>query len=157
TLHRYLNLLEISFQLVRLEQYAVNRTKRLVRSPKLYWTDSALALHIAGEAQPRGAHLENLILADLLAWREVAPADPQILFWRAHTGEEVDFVVEAGGRLLAIEVKASSRVRHDDARHLLTFRRQYGDAVHGAMILYTGDEVVRIAEGVLAAPWWCVL
>ena len=45
----------------------MNRTSRLIKTPKLYWTDTALALHLAGEAEPRGAHLENLVLGDLLA------------------------------------------------------------------------------------------
>lgn len=157
TLHRYLNLLETSFQLVRLEPYVVNRTKRPVKSPKVYWTDTGLALHLSAEAQPRGEHLENLVLTDLLAWRDAAGSEAQVLFWRAHTGEEVDFVIEAGERLLGIEVKATSRVRHTDARHLLTFRQQYGDAVHGALILHDGDEVFWAADGVLATPWWRVL
>ena len=68
TVQRYLDLLEVSFQLVRLPAYSVNRTKRLVKSPKLYWSDTGLSLHLAGEAQPRGAHLENLVACDLLAW-----------------------------------------------------------------------------------------
>jgi uncharacterized protein len=157
TLHRYLNLLETSFQLVRLEPYAVNRTKRLVKSPKLYWTDSGLPLHISGEARPRGEHLENLVLTDLLAWREAEAPEAQVMFWRAHTGEEVDFVVEAGDQLLAIEVKSAPRVRHADARHLLTFREQYGDAVHGALLLHTGDDVFWAGDRVLAVPWWRIL
>jgi predicted AAA+ superfamily ATPase len=141
---------------VRLEPYAVNRTKRLVKSPKLYWTDSGLALHLSGEGQPRGEHLNKLVLTDLLARREADPG-AQVMFWRAHTGEEVDFVVEAGDRLLAVEVQSAPRVRHADTRHLLTFREQYGDAVHGALILHTGDDVFWAADRVLAAPWWRVL
>ena len=49
TVHRYLNLLETSYLLVRLPAYAVNRTKRLIKSPKLYWGDTGVALHLAGE------------------------------------------------------------------------------------------------------------
>src|SRR5436309_12742705 len=48
TVHRWLNLLEISYQLVRLQAYAVNRTKRLIKAPKLYWADTGLALHLSG-------------------------------------------------------------------------------------------------------------
>src|SRR3990170_6237826 len=70
TVHRYLNLLETSYILIRLPAYAVNRTKRLIKSPKLYWGDTGLALHLAEEADPGGAHLENLVLQDLLAWRD---------------------------------------------------------------------------------------
>jgi len=66
TVHRYLNLLEISFLTFRVPAYAVDRTKRLIKSPKLYWGDVGLALHIAGLAEPTGALLENIILQDLL-------------------------------------------------------------------------------------------
>ncbi len=157
TLHRYMNLLETSFQLVRLEPYSVNRTKRLVKSPKIYWSDTGLAMSLAGEGQPRGEHLENIVLTDLLAWREAESPDSQVLYWRTHGGEEVDFVIESGDRLLAVEVKAASRVGHADARHLRTFREQYGDTVQGSLLLHTGDEVFWIADRVLAAPWWKVL
>jgi hypothetical protein len=44
--HRWLNLLEISYLVVRLPAYAVHRTKRLIKSPKLYWSDTGLALHL---------------------------------------------------------------------------------------------------------------
>jgi len=73
TVHRYLNLLETSCQIVRLEPYAVNRTKRLIKTPKLYWNDPALALHLGhpgGDAEPKGAHFENLVFCDLRAWRD---------------------------------------------------------------------------------------
>ena len=48
TVHRWLNLLETSYLLVRLPAYAVNRTKRLIKAPKLYWGDTGVALHVAG-------------------------------------------------------------------------------------------------------------
>ena len=67
TVHRWLNLLETSYLLVRLPAYAVNRTKRLIKSPKLYWGDTGVALHLAESDEPSGAHLENLLLLDLLA------------------------------------------------------------------------------------------
>ena len=53
TVHRYLNLLETSYLLVRLPAYAVNRTKRLIKAPKLYWADTGLAMHLAQESAPR--------------------------------------------------------------------------------------------------------
>jgi predicted AAA+ superfamily ATPase len=156
TAHRWLNLLETSFQLVRVGAYAVNRTKRLVKSPRLYWSDVGLARHLAG-AEPSGAHLENLVLTDLVAWRELVAPRPEVLYWRTVNGEEVDFVIEAGRRLLAVEVKTSRQPGYRDARHLLTFRQEYGKAVWGSLVLHTGREVYWLAEGILAAPWWLVV
>jgi hypothetical protein len=156
TAHRWLNLLETSFQVVRLNAYAVNRTKRLVKSAKLYWSDVGLARHLSG-GEASGAHLENLVLADLIAWRELVTPRPDVHYWRTVNQEEVDFVIEAGRTLLPVEVKASARPSHRDARHLLTFRDEYGKAVVGGLVLHAGDETFWLAEGVLAAPWWRVV
>ena len=96
TVHRYLNLLETSCLLVRLTPYFVNRTKRLVKSPKLYWCDVGMALHIAGQNEPNGVHLENIVLQDLLTWRAGRMDRVEIHYWRTTLGEEVDFIIETG-------------------------------------------------------------
>lgn len=153
TAQRYLSLMETSFQLVRVEAFAVNRTKRLTKSPKLYWSDTGLALHLSAETEPRGAHLENLVLNDLLAWREGRPRHPRVLYWRTAKGAEVDFVVEWGDRVLPIEVKSGRRVRTDDVRALRTFLEEYPDLAPGGLLLYGGEDVFWIAENILAAPW----
>lgn len=157
TVHRYLNLLETSYLLVRVPAYAANRTKRLIKSPKLYWGDTGLALHLAEVAEPGGAHLENLVLHDLLAWRDARLDRAEVFYWRTATGEEVDFVVEAGGRLLPIEVKTTTRPRLRDAAHLRSFRSEYGDDARAGLLLHAGSALEWLAPDVLAAPWWRVL
>jgi predicted AAA+ superfamily ATPase len=157
TVHRYLNLLETSYLLVRLPAYAVNRSKRLIKAPKLYWGDTGVALHLAGVAEPSGAHLENLVLHDLLAWRDARLEHAEVCYWRTAIGEEVDLVIEAGGRLLPIEVKATARPRLADAAHLRTFRAEYGRKARAGLLLHTGDTIDWLAPGLLAAPWWSVL
>lgn len=157
TVHRWLNLLETSYQLVRLPGYSVNRTKRLIKAPKLYWADTGLALHLAGQAEPAGAHLENVVLADLLAWRDGQLDPPSLGYWRTATGEEVDFVIEAGNRLLPIEVKATTKPRVQDARHLQSFREEYGNRSRAGLLLHAGDKIEWLAPKILAVPWWRVL
>jgi predicted AAA+ superfamily ATPase len=157
TVHRYMNLFETSYQLVRVPAYAVNRTKRLIKTPKLYWCDTGLALHLAGLDKPAGAHLENLVLTDLLTWREGRRESAEVLYWRTATGEEVDFVVETGGRLLPIEIKSTTRPRQSDAKGLRTFREEYGRQCRNALLLHTGTETEWLAPGILAAPWWRVI
>lgn len=134
----------------------MNRTKRLIKSPKLYWGDVGLALRLSG-GEATGSHLENLVLCDLVAWRDLTSPRAAILFWRTVNGEEVDFVIEHGKTLLPIEVKSTARPGYADARHLLAFRDEYGPAVHGGLLLHGGEEVFWLAEGVLAAPWWKVV
>lgn len=157
TVHRWLNLLETSYLLVRLPAYAVNRTKRLIKSPKLYWGDTGVALFVAGGPEPGGAHLENVVLNDLLAWRDAQIERPELGYWRTASGEEVDFVVESEGRLLPIEIKAAARPRLSDAAHLRSFRAEYGRKARAGLLLHTGSKLEWLAPDVLAAPWWRVL
>lgn len=155
--HRFLNLMEASYQAVRLSAYAVNRTRRLIKAPKLYWSDTGLALFLSGESEPRGAHFENLVLTDLLAWRDLQARRPEVLYWRTATGIEVDFVIETPERLLPIETKASIRVTTADAKGLEVFLDEYPDLTDGALLLYCGDETFPLTRRVLATPWWRVI
>ena len=156
TVQRYLNLLETSYQLIRLPAYAVNRTKRLIKTPKLYWSDTGLARHIAGD-DVRGHHLENVVATDLVAWASVLRPRPNILYWRTTKGTEVDFVIESGNCLLPIEVKTGSTVSTADARGLTTFLDEYPDKAAAGVLLYTGRDIYWLTGKVLAVPWWRVV
>ena len=114
-------------------------------------------MHLSGETDPRGAHLENLVLQDLLVWRDTRSAQAEILHWRTTTNDEVDFVIEADGALLPVEVKATRRPRLRDSTHLRAFRREYGGAARSGLLLHGGDSAAWITPEVLAAPWWMVI
>ncbi len=156
TVHRHLNLLETSCLLVRLTAFFSNRTKRLVKSPKLYWCDTAMALHIAGVDSPTGAHFENMLLLDLLAWRATAKERTDIHYWRTTVGDEVDFVIETASALIPIETKSSKRVHAGDAKHLRTFRQQH-DRSRAGLLIYAGDDIEWLTDDVLAVPWWKII
>lgn len=154
--HRFLNLMEASYQAIRLPAFGINRTRRLIKAPKLYWSDTALALFLAGETEPRGAHLENLVLVDLCAWSDTQARRPEVLYWRTASGIEVDFVVETPRRVLPIEVRASARVTPADARGLEAFLDEYPDLADGGLLLHGGRGVFPLTKRVLAAPWFSV-
>ena len=156
TVHRWLNLLEVSYQLVRLPAYAVNRTKRLIKAPKLYWSDTGLALHLVnGEAS--GPHLENLVLNDLLAWRDTSPRRPEVSYWRTAAGEEIDFVLELDGVLLPIEIEASDRPGRTTSNTCFPLRRNTVSAAARVCCCIPAPPSSGCRLGVLAAPWWAVL
>lgn len=157
TVHRYLNLMETTYVIVRVQPYAVNRSKRLIKAPKLYWGDIGLGMHLSQLAEPGGPHLENIVLQDLLAWRDARLERAETLYWRAASGEEVDFVIETNDSLLPIEVKASIRPGFQDAKHLRSFRREYPEKSRPGLLLHTGDAVEWVAPDVLAAPWRRIL
>jgi len=157
TVHRWLNLLEASYQLIKVPAYSVNRTKRLIKTPKVYWADTGLGLHLSGHTQPEGAHLENIVLSDLLSWKESQVSKPDIFYWRTTVGDEVDFVVDTGRTLLPIEVKATRRPTLADARGLQTFRAEYGARSRAGLLLHDGEDTEWLAPGILSTPWWRVL
>lgn len=150
----YLNLLEVSYQVVRVPAYAVSRGTRLLKTPKLYWVDAGLGWYLSSAPEPTGAHLENLILGELLAWQSVQPRRPEVCYWRTAGQHEVDFVIDTGTRLLPIEVKSGREVTFKDARGLVAFRTEYGPKAPGGIIAYDGTETVWVAENILAVPWW---
>mgnify|MGYP003575045240 FL=1 len=81
---------------------------------------------------------------------------PEILYCRTAAGEEVDLVLELDGRLIRIEVKATSRPRLRDAGPLRAFRAEYGKAARAGLLLHTGSALEWLAPDVLAVPWWRV-
>ncbi|MGV3707765.1 MAG: ATP-binding protein [Gemmatimonas sp.] len=155
TVRRWLGALERSFLLELIPAYSRNAGHRVIKAPKIFMTDSALAIAAAQEPEPTGFHLENLIANDLLVWRDAATGR-NVHHWRTQSGQEVDFVVEHGKRLLPVEVKTANAIGSRDARHLTTFLHGHAKSVRG--LLLSADAGIReIRDGVIAAPWWAVL
>lgn len=160
TAHRYLGLLEVSHLLVRLAAYGVNRTKRLIKSPRLFFADVGLACHLAGihrrseleSSDMLGFLVENLVLQDLYAWRESERLQPEILYWRTASGYEVDFVIEHQGRLLPVEVKLSQRARLADTSGLKIFLAEYSESASYGVLLYNGTSVEQLTSQIWAIP-----
>ncbi len=68
-------------------------------------------------------------------------------------GEEIDFVIETGDRLLPIEVKATTRPRRRDTTALRTFQAEYGERSRPGLLLHTGTLTDWITPTILATPW----
>jgi predicted AAA+ superfamily ATPase len=157
TLRRWLDLLVITGQVIEVGAWTVRRSTRLRRRPKFYWNDAALAMHVAGVTRPDGVHLETIVLNDLRTWASDDPERPTLHYWRDDADREVDFVIERGDNVLAVEVKATTKPVPDDWKHLKHFVREYEDRCAGALLLHGGDETFRASDRVLVTPWWRVL
>jgi len=160
TVHRYLNLLEVSYLLQRVPAFGKSRTKRVIKSPKLYWADPGLAAFLMGHytdeslrgSREVGALFENLIFLHLQVLADLLSPPGRIYHWRTASGKEVDFVVEWGRRLVAVEAKLTTRVRYADARGLELFLAEHPGCKAGVLV-YWGEEVVRLGERIIAVPW----
>jgi uncharacterized protein len=139
-----------------------NRLKRLVRSPKRYLVDPALALAslrldingLMADGDMLGRALDTLVLAQLRAEIPRCATQPRLFHLRQEQGRhEVDIIVEyGGGRVFAIEVKATSAPKRDDARHLRWLREELGKRFLGGAVLHTGHRAFALDERIIAAP-----
>lgn len=155
TVRRWIDALRRSYLIELVPPYSRNAGQRVIKAPKLFIVDSALALAAARETVPSGFHLENLVASDLNVWKDDEPARA-LYHWRLGSGQEADFILENEGRLLPVEVKSAESVSRSDARHLRKFREIHSTAARG--VLLSSDPHVRvISPEIIATPWWAVL
>ncbi len=141
TARRYLGILQASFQLMTVPAFARNKGKRLVKSPKMYWTDTGLAAHLAGftsgdelySAREWGSWLENYVAIHLGAYVSLRRTGSALCHWRTSGGQEVDFVLDLGRRLLPIEVKSTDSPSRRDIAGLEVFLDEYEGAPFGVI------------------------
>lgn len=163
TAHRYLNLLETGCLLSRLPAYASNLTTSMVKSPKLLWADCGLAAALAGISDSAslkrrddvGFWLEQAIFQTLRVWRAVESDKRCLYFWRDTKNNEVDFILEQEGELVALELKLAESVRPSDAKGLAAFREalKKKKMLKRSVLLHGGDSGRLIGEDVFALPW----
>jgi uncharacterized protein len=125
TIKSWTSILQASGLVILLEPWHRQQTKRLIKTPRLYWADTGLALHLLAfrsredvALHPlRGAIWENLVVSEVHKWAAQQALPPPLWSWRTVHGEEVDLLVEtAPGRFVAIECKAAEHPGTDALR-----------------------------------------
>lgn len=158
TVKRYLELLTMSFQCVLLQPWHENVSKRLVKSPKLFFPDVGLNRVILGELSvSRGAAYESWFFAELQKWKQLQPIEPELYFYRTAAGMEVDFLLAGDQGIIPIETKSSSRITAADGRSVATFLAEHPKAARVGLVVYPGDDLVQIRENVWGVPDWYLL
>ena len=152
TARSWLTLLEASYIIFLLHPWHANFSKRLIKSPKLYFYDVGLASFLLGlenEMQVsrdplRGSLFENMVVMDALKYRYNRGMRSNIFFYRESNGSEVDLVAENGRDLCAIEVKAGATVNPDFFKGLNHFAKAIGtDRVLRGGVIYGGEGIQK--------------
>ncbi len=115
TAKAWISILEASYIIFLLRPYSNNFSKRLIKSPKIYFYDSGLACSLlriksADELRDhysKGGLVEGFIISDILKQYYHAGQEPGAFFWRDSAGHEIDCVLDEGGKLIPIEIKSS--------------------------------------------------
>lgn len=139
-----------------------NRLKRLAKSPKHYLVDAALVaaivrVDLAGlmrDSDLLGRILDTFVMSQLRAELPRCDSRPRLYHLRDQDGRrEVDIIVEyGGGRVLGLEVKATSAPKPADGRHLSWLRDELGDRFIGGIVLHTGARPLPLGDRIVAAP-----
>jgi uncharacterized protein len=159
TVRAWLSVLEATYQVIVLRPYHANVGKRLVKTPKVYFTDVGTLCHLTGLKDPEhaaggpmgGPIMETAVLSEIVKTLTHRGIDPQVYFWRTAAGTEVDIVVETGGKLVPIEVKLSATPRPAMAASIRTFQEDFGDKALPGYVIHPGN--VRLPLGARVTAW----
>src|ERR1035441_1639157 len=161
TAKAWLSVLEATFQVIVLRPYHANIGKRLVKTPKVYFTDTGTLCHLAGLKDPEhaaagpmgGAIFETAVLVEILKTLIHRGEEPQLYFWRTSAGSEVDLVVESAGKLIPVEVKLSATPRPAMATGISTFQEDLGRQAGRGYVVHGGDVRLPLAPRIPAIPF----
>ncbi len=148
TVKEWLSILESSYICFLLNPWYVNRNKRLIKSPKLYFYDTGVACSLLGiyeEAQLnrdplRGNLFENLVILEKIkqAFNTTKPSN--FWYYRTSSGIEVDLVEENGHTLTPTEIKSAASFNSSFCKNLTVFKSEYPEESAGENIVYAGSE-----------------
>ncbi len=161
TTKAWLSVLEATYQVMVLRPYFANVGKRLVKTPKVYFTDVGTLCYLAGlkshehaaSGPMGGAIMETAVLAEIIRTFTHRGVDPQVYFWRTMAGTEVDFIIETATGLVPLEVKLSATPRPSMASAIKTFQRDMGSTAVPGYVVHPGDIRLHLSAGVTALPF----
>jgi len=161
TVKEWLSILEATFQIIILRPYFANVGKRLVKMPKIYFTDVGTLCWLAGLKDPEhaamgpmgGAIFETAVLSEIFKTLVGRGENPNLYFWRTSTGMEIDIIVDTGQTLIPVEVTINSTPNPARAKSIKVFQNDIGDRARRGYVIHPGDVRLPLGSGVTALPF----
>lgn len=147
TITRWLSVLQASYLITLLPPYFENISKRLVKTPKLYFNDTGLAAYLLDIETPkqlerdkmRGALFENMVVMECLKYRLNQGKEANVYFYRDSNGNEVDVLIKEHGELIALEIKSAMTYNKVFEKHIRQLPQWIQTPVARRAVVYTGD------------------
>lgn len=160
TVRNWIAVLEATYQIIILRPYFCNISKRLVKSPKIYFTDVGTLCYLTGlrdidhlSAGPMaGAVFETFVVSQVYKRLLNRGIEPNVYFWRTATGLEVDILIEEQGVLHPLEVKATATPRPPMATGISSLYKDLGSQVSKGYIVHMGELTLPLAPKIEAIP-----
>ncbi len=153
TVSNYLGMLEMIYQVSLIKPYSSNISRRFMKSPKFYMTDSGLLCHLLGinDAEAlsgswhKGNVFETFVYSELLKHVSYSQTRPELYHYRTTDKKEIDFILQKGDVLVAIEVKAAQSIKSDAFKHIADLQKKSSRRVIG-IVLYAGEQVLPFGD-----------
>ena len=161
TFDSYFSVLEHTYQIQKLQPYFNNALKRLIKTPKIFATDTGVLAHLLqiSSAQElanspyKGAIYETFVFDELLKANTSSKKRANIYYYRTSDQKEIDFILEISGKLIAIEVKSSKTISKDDFKHIYHLKENLQSKFDKGIVFYTGDRAVKLDDDMFALPF----
>ena len=149
TINEWLGILEMSYVIFRLPPFYKNIGKRLVKTPKIYFYDTALVCYLLGIENKqqlethfiRPALFENSVVVEFVKNRFNSGKDPNLYFYRDKSQHEVDIIEDFGTYLQAWEVKSAKAFHTDFTKNLKYLKNLLGGALTKTQVIYDGQTI----------------
>ena len=159
TISSWIGILEASYIIHLLPPYYNNFSKRVIKSPKLYFYDTGLVCALLGIVTPDqlslhaslGALFENYIINNLIKSRFNKGLRSNLFHWRDVAGHEVDVIIDHGSSVTAIELKSGMTVTPDFFKGLSFWKSltNFGNNY----VIYGGEDIQQRSNGMQVIPW----
>ena len=161
TFDSYFSVLTHTYQIKKLKPFFNNELKRLIKSPKIYAVDTGVLCHLLRidsielyeNSSYKGDILETFIFNELLKAQSYAHSVPNISYYRTSDKKEIDFILEYGQGIIAIEIKASKSIDKSDFKHIYHLANQIPDIFQKGIVFYNGDTLIKIDDNMYAIPF----
>ena len=159
TVENYLVILQQTFQVQMVRPFFENIGKQFVKSSKIFLNDTGLMSYFLGiytieqfEASSyKGALVETFVFNELLKHCEFSMDNTKIYHYLTSDKKEIDFILQRNEKIIAIEVKSSSKVGKDDFRHIIEYQKKSSKDILG-IVFYMGENVLHINDNCVALP-----
>ncbi len=159
TIENYISLLEKVYQIYLLKPYYENIGKVFIKSPKIYLTDSGILSHMLNiknedelqNSRYKGSLFETFVFGELLKHITYSKSVMEFFYYRTQDKKEIDFIIQKGEKVLAIEVKSSYTVTNGDFKHIVDFQKRSQKEVIG-IVFYSGEDIVSFRKDLFALP-----
>ena len=161
TFDSYFAVMEHTYQIHRLQPFFKNQLKRLIKTPKIYATDTGILSHLLQidskeeleKSHYKGDIVETFIYDELLKANSSASKKAGLYYYRTTDKKEIDFILDFGQKIVAVEIKTSKSVSKSDFKHIYHLQKEAPEIFDKGIVLYGGDTFLKLDESMYAVPF----